>query len=158
MLRRSSFRRTPRPSSESTCGLDGVAGKPASAAQRRIDDVACREQIASPGGYAKSLQRVGARAGAARLSGPSTDWSLFRRGFLLEDSKAVVLTTTPQTNVTVASTSIQTRDLDTGTTLAVFDQPGFATAHQLGDDLLVAVLARGPTEASMIVAYRITRE
>lgn len=102
--------------------------------------------------------RTGTRLLDVPLSGQSTDRPLFRRGFLLDDRKAVVLTTTPPTNVTVASTSIQTRDLDKGTTLAAFDQHGFATAHQLGDDLLVAVLARGPTEASVIVAYRITRD
>ena len=68
------------------------------------------------------------------------------------------MTTTPQTNVTVASMSIQLRDLSSGRALAAFNEPGFATAYQLGGDLVVAVLARGPNEQSVIVAYRIIRE
>ena len=105
---------------------------------------------------------VDPRSGTRRIDAPLTDLStdkpLFRRGFVLDDGKGVILTTTPQTNVTVASTSIQTRDLDSGRTLAAFNEPGFATAHQLGGDLLVAVLARGPNEPSVIVDYRVTRE
>ena len=105
---------------------------------------------------------VDPRSGTRRLDVPlndlSTERPLFRRGFVLDDSRAVTLTSTPQSNVTVASTSIQARDLSSGRALAAFNELGFATAHHVGGDLLVAVLARGPNEPSVIVAYRITRE
>ncbi|MEO5840646.1 MAG: PQQ-binding-like beta-propeller repeat protein [Acidimicrobiales bacterium] len=102
------------------------------------------------------------RSGTHRMDVPlndvPTNRPLYRRGFVLDGGKAVTVTSTPQTNVTTASTSIQTRDLDRGTTLAAFDEPGFAPTFKFGGDLLVAVLARGPNEQSVIVAYRITRE
>lgn len=102
------------------------------------------------------------RSGTRRMDVPlndvPTNGPLYRRGFVLDGGKAVTVTSTPETNVTTASTSIQTRDLDRGTTLAAFDEPGFATTFKFGGDLLVAVLARGPNEQSVIVAYRITRE
>jgi hypothetical protein len=105
---------------------------------------------------------VDPRSGTRRIDAPlndlSTERPLFRRGFVLDDVKAVVLTTTPQTNVTVANMSIQLRDLNSGSALAAFNEPGFATAYQLGGDIVVAVLARGPNEQSVIVAYRIIRE
>ncbi|HUP75441.1 MAG TPA: hypothetical protein VM282_20520 [Acidimicrobiales bacterium] len=105
---------------------------------------------------------VDPRSGTRRVDAPLADLSaerlLFRRGFVLDDSRAVIVTTSPQSNVSVANTSIQTRDLSNGRVLATFDEAGFATAHQVGGDLLVAVLARGPDEPSVIVAYRFTRE
>jgi hypothetical protein len=102
--------------------------------------------------------RSGARRLDVPLPDPSIDRPLFRRGFVLDDGKGLVVTTSPQSNVTVARTSIQAHDLSTGRVLATFDEAGFATAHQVGGDLLVAVLARGPNEPSAIVAYRMTRE
>jgi hypothetical protein len=60
---------------------------------------------------------------------PPTNQRLFsRRGFLLEDRKAVVVSTTPQTNVTKAETIIEFLDLSTGTTTQSLREPAFATS------------------------------
>jgi outer membrane protein assembly factor BamB len=101
--------------------------------------------------------RNGSRRLDVAIDNPMTERPLWQRGFLLDESNAVVLTTTPQSNVTAARTSIRSRDLAHGTVLAAFDQPGFAIAHELDDDLLVTVLAAGPGESSKVVAYRVTR-
>jgi outer membrane protein assembly factor BamB len=88
---------------------------------------------------------------------PTSQRLFSRRGFLLENQRAIVVSTTPQTNVTNAETIVEFLDLTTGATTQSVREPAFTTSVFFGDDHFSILVAGGP-QPSTLINYRVMRD
>lgn len=85
---------------------------------------------------------------------PSEQRFVSRRGFIVGHNRAIVVSTTPASNATVAETVVQLVDLQSGKTLTTQREGTFAASVYREGDWLV-LLVGGHPAPSELVAYRL---